>query len=256
MAKVLGAMLGVILGLGLRSAWAAAVFAGIGIVLGHRWDILHRPIPDLDPLPEPPTRAEIETAARLEFAAHLVTLFVWRVRAEGQAVPEETASVRRYFARELLFSSSELAHVETLWRQRRTGESDVREAARRCRDELTPAERVALFSGLVTWALADRPLSPREREALDDLAERLGISEGERRRVLNGTMEGAEACYALLEIRPDSSDAELRTAFRRLATLYHPDKVAHLGPKAQETASARFRALREAYERLRAVRRL
>lgn len=43
------------------------------------------------------------------------------------------------------------------------------------------------------------------------------------------------------------------SAYRRLAALYHPDKVSDRSPLAQETAAARFIELTRAYERLMAL---
>jgi curved DNA-binding protein CbpA len=49
--------------------------------------------------------------------------------------------------------------------------------------------------------------------------------------------------YAVLEIGPDASEAEIREAYRRLARRYHPD----LHPERAD-ADARLKELNEAYE--------
>lgn len=52
--------------------------------------------------------------------------------------------------------------------------------------------------------------------------------------------------YALLELEPGASEAEVKKAWKRLARLHHPD----LNPDDPE-ASARFHQIRDAYEALR-----
>ncbi len=61
--------------------------------------------------------------------------------------------------------------------------------------------------------------------------------------------------YALLELSPDASTEEIRAAYRRAVSRYHPDKVAHLGPEFQELAHKKLLAIQAAYEALQGKRR-
>lgn len=53
-----------------------------------------------------------------------------------------------------------------------------------------------------------------------------------------------------LGLSVQASPSEIRDAFRRLAQLYHPDKVYGLGPEASDAASLVFRRMKQAYDRL------
>jgi len=44
--------------------------------------------------------------------------------------------------------------------------------------------------------------------------------------------------------------AEITTAYRKLALTYHPDKVAHLAPEAQEFADHKMKEISAAYAQL------
>ncbi len=59
---------------------------------------------------------------------------------------------------------------------------------------------------------------------------------------MSGNRGRAQDHYAVLGVRPGASDAEIRTAFRRLARQYHPD----VNPRPE--AGDRFRAVVTAYE--------
>jgi hypothetical protein len=61
--------------------------------------------------------------------------------------------------------------------------------------------------------------------------------------------------YALLEVSRNATAEELRSAYRRAVTRYHPDKVAHLGPEFQELAHKKLLAIQQAYETLQGKRR-
>ena len=56
--------------------------------------------------------------------------------------------------------------------------------------------------------------------------------------------------YALLEISPQASADEIKSAYKRAVARYHPDKVAHLGREFQELAHRKLLAIQRAYEML------
>uniref|UniRef100_A0A453J3U0 J domain-containing protein n=1 Tax=Aegilops tauschii subsp. strangulata TaxID=200361 RepID=A0A453J3U0_AEGTS len=55
---------------------------------------------------------------------------------------------------------------------------------------------------------------------------------------------GKDGLYAVLGVSSDCSDAELRSAYRKLAMKWHPDKC---GSGGVEAAKARFHKIQAAY---------
>jgi DnaJ-class molecular chaperone len=51
-------------------------------------------------------------------------------------------------------------------------------------------------------------------------------------------------------LRANASPAEIAAAYRNLARLYHPDKVAGLAPEFQALAEKRMKEINGAYESL------
>jgi len=60
--------------------------------------------------------------------------------------------------------------------------------------------------------------------------------------------------YAELELSENATDAEVKTAYRRLMTQYHPDRVGGLGPEIQEFAKRKAQAINRAYSLVRRER--
>ena len=65
-----------------------------------------------------------------------------------------------------------------------------------------------------------------------------------------GSGKTAEDPYTILEILPGASSEDIKSAYRRLAGKYHPDKVQHLGEEFQKLAEDRFKKIQQAYDEL------
>ena len=58
---------------------------------------------------------------------------------------------------------------------------------------------------------------------------------------------GPKDPYTVLDIDQNASPQEIKTAYRKLANKYHPDKVQHLGEEFRKLAERRFKEIEEAY---------
>lgn len=56
--------------------------------------------------------------------------------------------------------------------------------------------------------------------------------------------------HDILGISSDADQEEIRSAYRKLANQYHPDKVAHLGEEFHTMAEKRFKEIQKAYDEL------
>ena len=56
--------------------------------------------------------------------------------------------------------------------------------------------------------------------------------------------------YDILDLPPDADAESIRIAYRRMAKLYHPDKVASLAPEFRELAELKMKQINAAYQEL------
>ena len=56
--------------------------------------------------------------------------------------------------------------------------------------------------------------------------------------------------YTILGVSRGASADEIKSAYRKLANKYHPDKVDHLGEEFKELAEKKFKDIQEAYQKL------
>lgn len=102
--------------------------------------------------------------------------------------------------------------------------------------------REVLLSFLITLALADNQLHPTEETLLADIAARLGYDSAAFRQIMdmvinqghfaagNPSNEHAlEDAYKALGVTPENTDAEIKRAYRKLMSQYHPDKLTGQG---------------------------
>jgi hypothetical protein len=79
-----------------------------------------------------------------------------------------------------------------------------------------------------------------------------GFSEGETSGKYHQFREesGASNPYTVLGIPRNAKEEQIKTAYRKLANKYHPDKVLHLGEEFRELAEKRFKEIQKAYKKL------
>jgi uncharacterized membrane protein YkvA (DUF1232 family) len=88
---------------------------------------------------------------------------------------------------------------------------------------------------------AKRPAREQRQQSGDD-------RRGEANRQADNGGASEKDPYTILGIPPDAKNDEIQSAYRKLASQYHPDKVAHLGAEFQALAEKRFKEIQNAYE--------
>jgi DnaJ like chaperone protein len=267
MGKVVGAVLGLATGLG-------PVGAAIGMVIGHAYD--ERMAAD----EEGPPPADL-AAVRATFFRNAFKVMGFVAKADGRVSEQEIAAAREIFRQFRLDEPQTREAIECFNAGKLAGfDLDVAlaELTRACggrRDLL----RVFLEVQMRT-ALLGNGMQGRTRVLLGRIAQRLGVSglefahletllrlQGHVGAQAGGSWTGGERRappqaaplsddYAVLEISPAASDAEVKRAYRRQMSQNHPDKLVSRGlPESMlEVAKQKTQAIQAAYERVRAAR--
>lgn len=70
----------------------------------------------------------------------------------------------------------------------------------------------------------------------------------------NFNKEKIKNCYEILGVSQNSSNEEIKKAYRELVAKYHPDKVEHLGEEFKKFAHEKFVEIKNAYEEIKKLR--
>ncbi len=110
-----------------------------------------------------------------------------------------------------------------------------------------------VLDGLFHIAKADEIIHPKEEEYLASVASRFGFTETEFKYIWSRHVDANKRDpYDVLEIRPDISDDELKSHYRKLVRENHPDKLIARGvpPEFVEIANKKLAAINEAYDEI------
>ena len=107
-----------------------------------------------------------------------------------------------------------------------------------------------LLSFLAQIARSDGDVCDAEVAALREVAASMRMAPGEVDSLLNLHGDSLEEAYKVLEVEPTASDEEVRAAYRRLALMHHPDRVATLGEDVRRAAEEKFQCINNAKERV------
>jgi len=178
-------------------------------------------------------------------AVFLETLFVLTGRlakADGQ-VSQHEIDHTEHFMRQLGMTAEHRQQAIAWFKQ---GADPAFDVAGACQHFLaacghTRSLKQTLLVYLISSALADGHLHPAEDALLVEIAGRLGFDETSLRHLLEmvvnqarfgagqasqaGAAEALDNAYKALGVTPDSSDAEVKRAYRKLMSQNHPDKL-------------------------------
>jgi DnaJ like chaperone protein len=130
----------------------------------------------------------------------------------------------------------------------------IRQCAAQLAHALTYEQRLQLLAFLCGIAKADGHVSPEEIDALKEVARYMQMQDSEVDSLLNLGGDSLEEAYKVLEVSPNATDQEVRSAYRQLALKHHPDRVANLGDDVKKAAEEKFRQINKAKEKIYSAR--
>ncbi len=160
-------------------------------------------------------------------------------KADGRVSEEEIAHVEM-FMQKLGMTMEHRQQAIAWFKQGSVADFDIEPTYKRFMAVCgrTKSLKEMLLVSLIVMALADGHMHPAEEALLSELAGRLGYGPEAFKHlmdmVLNQTHFGAtqansaealEDAYKALGVSKDSGDAEIKRAWRKLMSQYHPDKL-------------------------------
>jgi len=192
------------------------------------------------------TRQQVSPA---DFELNLLSLCSIVIKADGQVSQRELDYVRQYF---LSTYGKERSNAifrtfnEVIKKREISAERICNHLNQRTRYEV----RLQLLHFLFGIAGADGSLSPAEISKLQEIAGYLRVGAFDFESIKAMFVKSADNAYKILEIDKTASDEEVKSAYRRMAKKYHPDKVITADEAIKKGAEEKFKQVQMAYEQI------
>jgi len=167
---------------------------------------------------------------------------------------QEIRYIRLYFENDLKFSEWGLSAVRAELKAWVKKTAEINELLSKARPDIPPAMRLNFVSALYELALTDGELQRSEKELLQRVARYLNLSDEQLQSITSAFFGDGKEHYAILNLEPNASDEEIKTAYRKLAVTYHPDSNVGMSPKQIQKLTETFHQIKEAYEALKKIR--
>ena len=192
------------------------------------------------------------TQQRNSFMVSLLVLSSAVIKADGKTLQSELDYVRNFVRSN--FGEAATYEAMRLLSELNAKQVNIYEVGSQIAAYMNYSQRLQLFDYLTRLAVADGEFSKSEKDVLEAIASAIRINSSDAASIIAMFYKDTDSAYAVLEISPNATDDELKSAYRRMAMKNHPDKVSTLGPEVQKAAEEKFRKIQEAYETIKKQR--
>lgn len=223
-------------------AFAGPIGALFGFVLGSVADAANNG-------PKSPRTAATQVG---DFRLSLLALFAAVMKADNKHLKSELGFIREVFSRS--FGAQASNEMMPVLKELLEREIPLRDICAQIRRNMDHSARLELLHLLMSLSVADNEFHKNEDQVLVLISKQLGISDKDYNSIKAQFYKEPDAAYQILEVSVDASNDEIKRAYRRMATKYHPDKLHHLGEDVAKSAEEKFKAVNEAYELIKKIR--
>lgn len=183
-----------------------------------------------------------------DFAISLMVLAAAMMKADDRVLKSELNYVKHFLRNQFgEDKSNELLRVIRDLLQR---EIAIAPVCLQIKQHMSLAQRLQLMHFLIGIANADGEIHASEWELSKTIAGYLGIGKKEFDSLSAMYQMDKDRYYRILEIETTATNEEIKTAYRKMAKKYHPDKLGDVGEDVKKAGIEKFRLVQEAYEKL------
>ncbi len=181
-----------------------------------------------------------------DFVASVILLAAIVVKSDGELSELELGYLRRFLSEQ--FGEHHTTEYLAMLRAALNNNFDTAETCANIAASNAYETRLQMLYLIVGVANADFNLQQTEIDKILEISNLLSIDKYDFKSILAMHINELTAAYEILEILPSASDNEVKQSYQNMAVKYHPDKLAHLGDLATNTAKLKYEKVIQAYE--------
>ena len=182
-----------------------------------------------------------------KFELNLLALSAMIIKADGKIEQKELSFVRNFF-----IAQYGKNRADSIFK---TFNKEIKKEVQRL-DEITRVfvqqtryeTRLQILHFLFGIANADGSVSDSELQKLSQIASGLSLNLPDFESIKAMFIKNTDNAYKILEVEPNASQDEIKTAYRNMVKKYHPDKIRSDDTAMIKGAEEKFREVQRAYE--------
>jgi len=183
-----------------------------------------------------------------DFIVSILVLFGAVMKADKKMLKSELEYVKEFLSAQ--FNQNQVQDFMILFKDIIKQDYALKDVCRQIVRSMDHPSRLELIHILFGLSKADGNVHKDEVELIQRIAKYLNINKNDFNSIEAMFFRNTLSDYTILEIKPSASDGDLKKAFRKMATKYHPDKVNHLGNDLKKLAEDKFKSVNEAYQNI------
>ena len=187
-----------------------------------------------------------------DFAITILVLFAKVMKADSKLLKTELDYVKKFLIKQ--FGLRQAREFMKIFKDILNQEYPLKNVCIQVQRSMDHPSRLELIHVLFGLSASDGEVHPNEIIVIQTIANYLNINKNDFESLKAIFATDSEAVYRILETSSNASDKEVKKAFRKMANKYHPDKVSHLGAEMQKLAEEKFKAVNDAYQKIKNAR--
>ncbi len=189
-----------------------------------------------------------------DFGAAMLVLFAAVMKADNELKKTELEFVKRFFIQN--FGTSYTKQRMELFKKILKQDIDIKSVCNQIKIHMDINSKLQLIHVMFGLSKADNNIHKNELSTISNIARLIGLNEKDFNSIKAMFIENTESAYKILGLDSKSNDSEIKLAYRKMAAKFHPDKVAHLGEEFTKVAEEKFKAINDAYQKIKKERNL
>jgi len=167
------------------------------------------------------------------FFVALFSMLAKMAKADGHVTPEEADLINHLARTQIKMDGQDRQAAAVIFKNALNDDYTIYDYAKQYRQIAGNAQMCEMvYRLLFTVAYADKELHPNEDAILQQIPAHLGLDQSRYQSLkeeFRGQQTDIRESYKVLGCAPDSSDSEVKRAYRKLCMDYHPDKITAKG---------------------------
>ena len=187
-----------------------------------------------------------------DFGATMLILFASVMKADNELKKSELEFVKRFLIEN--FGKNYTKQRMELFKKILNQEIDINSVCNQIKSHMDINSKIQLIHVLFGLSKADNQIHQNEISIITNIANLIGLNQSDFKSIKAMFIEDTKSSYKVLGLDSNANFSEIKDAYRKMATKYHPDKVSHLGDEFAKVAEEKFKSINDAYQKIKKER--